>query len=99
MYQRIKVDPINPAIGAEISGVDLGSTLDDATFDELKDALHRHLVVFVRDQQMTPEVHKELASRFGKIETHEVFKHLPDHPEVTRCGEVRMRHSMRNQIR
>ena len=34
-YRRIEVDPLTPAIGAEINGVDLAQPLDAQTFDEI----------------------------------------------------------------
>ncbi len=53
-YRRIQVKPIAGALGAEISGVELGS-VDDATFKEIESAWLEHLVVFFRNQKITPE--------------------------------------------
>ena len=57
-------------IGAEISGVDLGATLDDATITALSEALVEHKVLFFRDQSMTMEQHVAFARRFGPLEVH-----------------------------
>ena len=46
----ITVEPIAGALGAEISGVDLASDLDDAVVAEIRRAWLEHLVVFFRDQ-------------------------------------------------
>lgn len=63
--QAIRVEPIAPAIGAEIHGIDLGRDLDDAAFARIHDALMAHQVVFFRDQALDPDRHMALARRFG----------------------------------
>lgn len=82
-YKSIEVSPITCAIGAEISGVDLGQALSDSVFGEIKAALHEHLVIFFRGQRLTPEAHLALGARFGTMEVHEVFAPLPGHAEIS----------------
>jgi taurine dioxygenase len=80
-YRRIEVRPIAGALGAEIGGVDLGS-LDDETFDEIKAAWLEHLVVFFRDQAITPRQQIAFAKRFGDIHQHPFMKHMDEYPEI-----------------
>jgi len=61
----IQVRRLSSALGAEISGIDLGAGVDDATFETIHDALMEHQVIFFRDQDMSVERHLELAKRFG----------------------------------
>jgi alpha-ketoglutarate-dependent taurine dioxygenase len=68
-YRRIEVKPIAGALGAEIANVDLG-TLDDETFREIEAAWLEHLVVFFRNQTLTPEQQIAFAKRFGEIHYH-----------------------------
>src|SRR4051794_38875096 len=61
-YETIAVEKLTPIIGAEISGVDLGRLVSDPspsnlTLDEIHRALAENLVVFFRDQQLTPQQH------------------------------------------
>ena len=63
----IEVLPVTPAIGAEVRGVDLCRPLDPATVLALERALHDHLVLFFRDQPMTPEQQIAFARHFGPI--------------------------------
>ncbi len=79
---RLKIEPVTPAIGAEISGVDLTRPLDDATLAELKDAWARHLVLFFRDQELTLEQHKALGRRFGELHIHPAAPKEAEHPEI-----------------
>jgi taurine dioxygenase len=80
----IEIRPVTPAIGAEIFGVDLSKPLDDGTFETLHSALLEHLVIFFRDQEMTPDQQVAFAERFGPIEEpHPVFDKLEENPKVT----------------
>ena len=76
------VRPISGALGAEVRGLDLAS-LDDAGFDELLAVLRAHLVVFLPEQHLTPDAHRELGRRFGEIEIHPFIPKLDEaHPEI-----------------
>ncbi|VWB43679.1 dioxygenase [Burkholderia lata] len=58
-------------IGAEIAGVRLSGTLDDATFDAIQAALLRHKVLFFRGQHHLDDTAQEaFARRFGDIVAH-----------------------------
>ena len=81
-YRNIETRPISGALGAEIHGVDLAEPLDEANFAEIREALHDHLVIFFRDQTITPEQHLAFSRWFGEVETHAYAKGLPGHPEI-----------------
>ena len=78
----LDINPIASALGAEIHGIDLSQALDDKTFSTIEKALHDHLVIFFRDQTITPDQHLAFARRFGDVETHRYAKGLDSHPEV-----------------
>ncbi|HXE68005.1 MAG TPA: TauD/TfdA family dioxygenase [Hyphomicrobiaceae bacterium] len=80
-YRRIKVEPIAGALGAEISGIDLGA-LDDASFAEIKAAWLQHLVVFFRNQTITPEQQIAFARRFGEIHHHPFMTGMDAYPDI-----------------
>src|SRR5262249_14488237 len=80
-YRRIEVKPIAGALGAEISNVDL-SMLDDETFRQIEAAWLEHLVVFFRNQTLTPEQQIAFAKRFGEIHYHPFMKGMDEHPEI-----------------
>ena len=54
----LRVDPISPVIGAEISGIDLSAPLTPEVVETLHQALMTHLVLFFRDQALSFEQHK-----------------------------------------
>lgn len=82
-YQSIQVRPVTPTIGAEIHGVDLGGTISNQQFDDIHTALLKHVVIFFRDQKMTPEQQKDFGRRFGKLHIHPASPNLLDgHPEI-----------------
>ena len=53
-------------------------------FTELRQALLEHLVVFFRDQTLTPEQQIAFARRFGPLEEHDFVKGMQDYPEIIR---------------
>lgn len=68
-YSAITVEKVTPIIGAEISGVDLGNPTE-AQMEEIKRAFAENLVIFFRDQHMTPEQHLAFGERFGTLHIH-----------------------------
>ncbi|HKU99943.1 MAG TPA: TauD/TfdA family dioxygenase [Vineibacter sp.] len=82
-YQTIEVRKLNPVIGAEIGGVDLSRPLGNQQFQEIHDALAENLVIFFRDQQITPDQHKDFGRRFGKLHVHPASgRTVEGHPEI-----------------
>jgi taurine dioxygenase len=78
----IAVSPLTPTIGAEVRGVDLRDALDDTTMLEIQRALGDHLVLFFRDQDITPQQQVDFMQWFGPFEYHPFAKAHPDHPEM-----------------
>src|SRR5262245_64583975 len=82
-YQTIEVRKLTPAIGAEISGVDLARPLGNQVFQEIHDALMDNLVIFFRDQELTHEQHKAFGRRFGELHIHPTsIRTEQEHPEI-----------------
>lgn len=79
------IQPIADHCGAEASGIDL-KTLDQAGIDALKAAVADRGVLFVRDQDLTPEDHIAFARRWGTIDINNYFPANGGHPEI---AEVR----------
>jgi len=80
--KSIDVLPLTGAIGAEISGVDISEPLPAETIGEIRQALLDHLVIFLRDQQITPEQQIAFVSRFGEPDIYPFVKGLEDYPEI-----------------
>jgi len=67
IYDRIRLSPCAPTIGAEVEGVDLSKPIDDALFAELDRALLEWKVLFFRDQPIDVETQAALANRWGPL--------------------------------
>jgi taurine dioxygenase len=81
-YQRIAVERIAGALGAEISGIDLSRDLDDAAIGEIRRALVENQVIFFRDQHLTPERHLAFGRRFGTLQVHDFVEGMADNEEI-----------------
>ncbi len=79
---EIEVRPIAPALGAEVRGIDIAEPLDGATVAALRRALLDRLVIFFRDQELTPEQHKTFAAGFGPLQTDVFVRGMDADPEI-----------------
>jgi taurine dioxygenase len=82
LYETITVERLTPVIGAEIGGVDLGAPLAEGQLAEIRRALAEHLVIFFRDQAMTPQQHLAFGRRFGALHCHPAAPHEDELPEL-----------------
>jgi len=71
----IEVTPLQPTIGAEVSGVDLSRPLTQAQRAAIRAAVLRYKVIFFRDQPLTHEQHAAFAGEFGPLYTHPTTRH------------------------
>jgi len=65
----MKVRQLNGALGAEITGVDLGR-LDDAAGAAIRKAYHEYLMLVFPDQDLSPAAQVTFTERFGPVEPH-----------------------------
>lgn len=79
----IIVRPLTSRIGAEICGVDLSQNLSQATIGEIRQVFLDYLVIFFRDQDITPEQQIAFVSKFGKTDIYPFVKGLDDYPQIT----------------
>jgi taurine dioxygenase len=93
-YRHIEVKPISGAIGAEIAGVDMARELDDEVVAEVRHAFLEHLVIFLRDQKVTPQQQLAFAKRFGDPIEYPQLKGLPESPMITPV--VKLEHERNN---
>ncbi|MGY4532291.1 taurine dioxygenase [Pseudomonas sp. TE3786] len=81
----MRVEQLTCAIGAELSGVNLGDVArDDGLFAEIKALLLQHKVLFLREQDFSRAEHVAFARRFGELEDHPVSGSDPEHPGLVR---------------
>jgi alpha-ketoglutarate-dependent 2,4-dichlorophenoxyacetate dioxygenase len=60
--------PLHPSFGVEVRGVDLRTSLDDATFGAVREAFETHSVLLFRDQPLTDDEQVAFSLRFGSLE-------------------------------
>ena len=82
VYKSFEAVPATGALGAYINGIDITQPLDDATAAELRDALVAHMVLFFRDQPLTPPQHVRFAEIFGDVQMGGTIPRLEEQPEI-----------------
>jgi len=82
-YRHIEVRPIAGALGAEVRGADIARPLEDEVIAEIRQAFLDHLVIFLRDQKLTPQAQLAFAQRFGQPMEYPQLTGLLECPLVT----------------
>ncbi|WP_428490947.1 TauD/TfdA dioxygenase family protein [Rhodopila sp.] len=81
-YASIRVRPVTPRLGAEISDIDLTAVLSNRQVEDLHAALADHQVLFFRDQKISLEQQKTLGRHFGELHIHPNTPGPEGHPEI-----------------
>jgi taurine dioxygenase len=90
----LEVRPLSGAIGAEVLGIDLSRELSAVTVAEIRRIWLKHLVIFFRDQDLSPERFVNAARQFGKPIEYPFIKGIDGFPEVTPV--VKLEHEKNN---
>lgn len=85
----MQVEPLSPALGAEITGIDAGRPIDDASFAEILDAWHRHLVIVLRGQTLDEDSQVRFAERFGELSPIHTSHHSSTNRAVMYIGNLK----------
>jgi taurine dioxygenase len=73
----LSIDPVTPSIGATISGLDFSRSISASDYDEIYEALIKHLVIFIPGVEIDPAQHLEFAQNYGELdEPHLLYPHV-----------------------
>jgi taurine dioxygenase len=81
-YQSIELRPMAGSLGAEVAGVDLARPLGNSVAAEIRRAFTENLVLFFRDQNLSPEQHLTVSRLFGPLSRVPYVKHMADYPDI-----------------
>ncbi len=89
----LHVQPLSGAVGAEITGVDLGAAGGNTIAEIRKIWLDRG-VIFFRDQDLPPAIFLAVAKQFGEVVEYPFVKGLEGFPEI--ISVVKLEHETKN---
>ena len=79
----ISIRKLAEPLGAEVTGIDVGQPMSDATFKRIEDVFHENCVIVFRNQRLTAEGHTAFSRRFGDLLVHVLRQYNdPQIPEV-----------------
>jgi len=79
----VKITPLHPSLGAEVTGIELSTPVDEPTRHALTRALADHLALVFYDQSLTPAQYLGAAAVFGPpMEQHYSQHNMPDFPLI-----------------
>ena len=91
---NITIKPLSPALGAEISNVDLHAPISPATLAEIKQAWDEHLVLRFRGQMLSDQNLLDLSRLFGELDPPGPNPYgkpfLEDFPEINVISNVKV---------
>jgi len=79
----IECQPLTGVLGAEVRGVDLAQ-LSEVELSQLREAMCRHEVLVVRDQNLNPASQSAFSRRLGEPGEVPFVATMADHPDVIR---------------
>ncbi|MBV8908332.1 MAG: TauD/TfdA family dioxygenase [Sphingomonas sp.] len=83
LVSTLKIEPVTPLIGAEVSGIDLRDELAPETQAALRQALLERKVLFFRDQPIDDAQQIRFSRYFGPVTpAHPITNGSPQHPEI-----------------
>ena len=78
----LEIEPLSPAIGAVLRGVNLAEPASDDLIGDVRAALLKHQVIFFEGQDFTPTQQRDFAARFGDLHVHPLYDRDEGHPEI-----------------
>ncbi|HUF82922.1 MAG TPA: TauD/TfdA family dioxygenase [Burkholderiales bacterium] len=93
-FCHISVRRIAGALGAEIAGVDLARPLDEPALAEIRQAFLDHVVVFFRDQSLTPRQLLAFGQQLGQPVEYPMLRGLAECPLIT--AVIKLEHERDN---
>ena len=79
---QLELRPISGALGVEVYGINLVQSLNSADVKNIRKALLDHLVIFFRNQFITPSQQLLFAKHFGELVEYPLVKGLDGFPEI-----------------
>src|SRR5580765_3358355 len=82
------------ALGAEIAGVDLTRSIDDVTYEQIRQAFYRYEVIFFRGRELSDEDQIRYSARFGRLRrlkpatSQRTTFHDERHPEISVVSNI-----------
>ena len=79
----MKVKALSPALGAEVTGIDLSVPLDAAIIDDLGAIWLEHQMIVIRGQDLTPAQQLAFAKALGEPDIYPFLTGLDGFPMIT----------------
>ena len=85
----MRLRPLTPSLGAEVSAIELSAGMDDARFRDVYQAFLRYQVLLFPPQELPPASQVAFARRFGEVQVHVMNQyHADGYPELYRLSNL-----------
>jgi taurine dioxygenase len=89
LRRGLELRPLKGDFGVEARNIDIARPLDPALAAALVEAFHRHRILVVRGQRLSPEAHIAFSRNFGALEIHVLNEyHKAAYPEIFELSNI-----------
>lgn len=84
VVSKLTVNPVHPAVGARVTGVDLRDPISEDMAQQIREAFMEHSVLCFPGQEITNDNQADFAALFGRADTADRTKEDPDNKQSKR---------------
>ena len=77
-YCSFSIEPLSPAVGGVIRGLDLTEAVDSRVLRDIQNAWFRYLVLVFEGQELTPGQQLNFARQLGRVVQYPMAQGLPN---------------------
>lgn len=81
-FDSFVAEPLGGSLGATLNDIDITAPLDEHVAEEIRQALVHYMVIFFRNQHLTPKQHVRFAEIFGEVQMGGTIPRLEEQPEI-----------------
>jgi taurine dioxygenase len=81
-FDSFVAEPLGGSLGATLNGIDITAPFDEHAAEEIRQALVHYMVIFFRNQHLTPKQHVRFAEIFGEVQMGGTIPRLEEQPEI-----------------
>ena len=81
-FDSFVAEPLGGSLGATLNDIDITAPLDEHAAEEIRQALVHYMVIFFRNQHLTPKQHVRFAEIFGEVQMGGTIPRLEEQPEI-----------------
>ncbi len=89
---NVEIKPVSGGVGVELANVNIADGLSGADFKAMRQAFIDHGLIFLRDQNISPEQHIAFAEKWGDININRFFPRIEGYDQIAAVVKEKDQH-------